>query len=80
MSLLITPPLRISSVGSGLQPVIQGIYALAEYHHISMDTVLTTNINKLRVRYPDRFNAANAINRQLDVERKVLEGEDGTRE
>lgn len=31
-------------------------------------------INKLRVRYPEKFTSENAINRDLTAERKVLEG------
>jgi len=34
------------------------------------------NIEKLKARYPDKFTSDKAINRNLDIERKVLE--DGT--
>lgn len=34
---------------------------------------LTNNINKLIVRYPDKFTNENAINRDLNIERKELE-------
>jgi len=44
------------------------------------DDILTTNIAKLKKRYPDKFTAEAAINRDLSAERKILEGEqhDGT--
>ena len=32
------------------------------------------NIKKLKVRYPDKFTSEAALNRDLDAERKVLEG------
>lgn len=35
--------------------------------------ILQTNINKLAVRYPSKFTQENAVNRDLEVERKVLE-------
>jgi hypothetical protein len=34
---------------------------------------LTNNINKLIIRYPDKFSNDNAVNRNLDVERNQLE-------
>ena len=34
---------------------------------------LTNNINKLLIRYPDKFNNVNAVNRNLSEERKQLE-------
>lgn len=37
------------------------------------DRVLTTNIEKLRARYPDKFTNELAINRKLDEEREILQ-------
>ena len=37
------------------------------------EDILEKNINKLKERYPDKFNSDNAVNRNLDVERKTLE-------
>lgn len=34
---------------------------------------LVTNIAKLKARYPDRFTSENAINRDLETEREILE-------
>jgi hypothetical protein len=34
---------------------------------------LTNNINKLMVRYPEKFDTDKAINRDLETERKRLE-------
>lgn len=41
----------------------------------SFDIDLQKNIDKLKVRYPEKFTNENAMNRDLDTERKVLTGE-----
>lgn len=38
------------------------------------DAVLDTVIAKLRARYPEKFTSEDAIDRDLDTERKILEG------
>lgn len=40
----------------------------------TLDEVQEMNINKLRIRYPEKFTEHDALNRDLDKERKVLEG------
>ena len=46
-----------------------GIDALeGDFHN-----VLVTNIDKLRARYPDKFDSDKAINRDLEAEREILE-------
>lgn len=37
--------------------------------------ILQTNIDKLRARYPEKFTENNAVNRNLDKERQILENE-----
>ncbi|PPD55297.1 MAG: hypothetical protein CTY12_01440 [Methylotenera sp.] len=39
------------------------------------DDILSTNIEKLRKRYPEKFTSEHAINRNLEAERKILEGD-----
>lgn len=39
------------------------------------ETTLNRNIAKLKARFPDKFTNENAINRDLDTERKILEGQ-----
>ena len=39
----------------------------------NLDEILELNINKLKMRYPDKFDAQRAVNRDLDREREVLE-------
>ncbi len=39
------------------------------------DSILATNIAKLKKRYPEKFTSDDAINRDLESERKILERE-----
>jgi NTP pyrophosphatase (non-canonical NTP hydrolase) len=41
---------------------------------LDMSSVMATNIAKLKARFPEKFTEAAANNRDLDAERKVLEG------
>lgn len=41
---------------------------------IDLDTSLEKNISKLKARYGEKFSSEKAINRDLEVERKILEG------
>lgn len=52
---------------------------LCWYMAVAMDSlgtnfekVMETNIAKLRARYPEKFTSENALNRDLDAERKTL--------
>jgi NTP pyrophosphatase (non-canonical NTP hydrolase) len=49
------------------------IYILSPYLNFDFYQSLTNNINKLMVRYPDKFDTDKAINRDLETERKRLE-------
>lgn len=40
----------------------------------TFNEVLTVNIDKLRARYPEKFTEEAAINRDLNIERAILEG------
>jgi len=42
-------------------------------YNVNIGTVLDTNIEKLRARYGDKFSSERAINRNLGVEREILE-------
>jgi NTP pyrophosphatase (non-canonical NTP hydrolase) len=41
---------------------------------VSLQDVMEKNNKKLRARYPDKFTEFDAQNRNLDVEREILEG------
>jgi NTP pyrophosphatase (non-canonical NTP hydrolase) len=47
---------------------------MAKAMHITFDEIEVSNIAKLRARYPEKFTSEAAINRNLELERKVLEG------
>ena len=50
------------------------IYSLTlEECNFSFDKDLENNINKLKIRFPDKFTEENALNRDLESERKELE-------
>lgn len=40
---------------------------------LNFEDVLEVNINKLKARYGEKFNSENALNRNLDIERAILE-------
>lgn len=46
---------------------------LCRFLDTTFDEIMEININKLRTRYPNKFNAFDANNRDLDKEREVLE-------
>lgn len=41
----------------------------------NLGKIMATNIDKLRARYPEKFKEYDALNRNLAVERKILEGD-----
>lgn len=61
--------------------IIEEIGDIYYYAQVTLDELGVTpaevkerNINKLRARYPDKFTTEAALCRDLDAERKVLEG------
>ena len=43
-----------------------------------LEDIIHTNINKLKARFPEKFTNENALNRDLDLERAILETERGS--
>jgi NTP pyrophosphatase (non-canonical NTP hydrolase) len=41
------------------------------------ESVMQTNIDKLKARYPEKFTEESANNRDLDTERQILENDEG---
>lgn len=41
--------------------------------HVDLEDIMETNIAKLKARYPNKFTSEDAINRDLETERKILE-------
>lgn len=46
---------------------------IADNFSIGISDILQTNINKLKARFPEKFNFQDALNRDLNNERKILE-------
>lgn len=46
---------------------------IVDYWGFDFYQILTNNIEKLKVRYPEKFTEESALNRDLDAERKTLE-------
>lgn len=51
------------------------VKSIAEFYNLNIEECLYKNIEKLKIRYPDKFDTDLALNRNLDAERKVLEGD-----
>ncbi len=52
---------------------VASVYAICKIWKLDLLQILTNNINKLKVRYPDKFDEEKAANRDLKAERKELE-------
>jgi NTP pyrophosphatase (non-canonical NTP hydrolase) len=46
---------------------------LCNIHNWDMEDIMDININKLKVRFPEKFTEFHALNRDLIEERKILE-------
>ena len=49
------------------------IASFCRINNLNLEKIIETNINKLKSRYPEKFTEENAINRDLESERKILE-------
>lgn len=56
-----------------LSTIFNSVANVANYFNIDMENALQNNIDKLMKRFPDKFNEHDAINRNLEAERKELE-------
>ena len=77
-------PLEIEDILDGLlnyqvncpNDVLNLMYNIAESfsdNGVDFYKLLENNINKLKIRYPEKFTEENALNRNLELERKELE-------
>ncbi len=53
--------------------IINNLMNLSNSLELNIEKLLDNNINKLRIRFPEKFSKENALNRDLDSERKELE-------
>ena len=67
--------MNLISLQTELVLLAQSLMGVEEYFGFSLEDSLQRNIDKLFVRFPDKFNETNALERNLDVEYKVLKGD-----
>jgi len=61
------------AVVNALSDIMGSIFTICEVKSFSLGDILDTNIAKLKARYPDKFDTDKALNRDLKLERKILE-------
>lgn len=62
------------NVEEEIADIIWYISNLCRLKNIDFEKALQRNIDKLKARFPEKFTQKDALNRDLDVERKILEG------
>ena len=65
--------LDLVNVKEELGDVMWYIANMCNFHGWDLREILDTNINKLKIRYPNKFTTENALNRDLVKERQILE-------
>jgi hypothetical protein len=66
-------PLDISYIKNTTLEVLEYIKCAIALLNNNAEQVMTTNINKLKARYAEKFTDSEAETRNLDIERKILE-------
>lgn len=66
-------PVDLVNVREEIGDLMWYISQLCNYYGWDLEEILQTNIDKLRSRFPNKFNGNDAIKRDLAAERKILE-------
>ena len=66
--------LDVVNVKEEIGDVMWYIAILLRELDLDLEDVLQVNIDKLKARFPDKFTEKDALNRDLDKERNILEG------
>lgn len=66
--------LDIVNIGEEIADQMWYLSNLCRLLGLDFEKILENNISKLKARYPDKFSSEKAINRDLETERKILEG------
>lgn len=61
------------NAGEEIADIMWYIANFCRINNLDFENLLQNNIDKLRIRFPDKFTQENAINRNLEAERKELE-------
>jgi len=54
--------------------IMEVLHTYVSKNNLNIEDIYQNNIDKLRARYGEKFTSERAINRDLDTERKILEG------
>lgn len=60
-------------ISSLIKLVVSDLLWYCENYNIDVEKIFDTNIAKLKARYPNKFTQEDALNRDLETERKILE-------
>jgi hypothetical protein len=66
-------PIEKSKEMEAVYDIYSALSLFEHIYNINGDEIRAKNIHKLEVRYPEKFTETNALNRNLDAERKTLE-------
>ena len=66
------PKILVFLISIKIPPVISSAPNI-KTNGFNIEDILQTNINKLQSRYPEKFTTEKALNRNLNVEREILE-------
>jgi len=66
--------LDIVNIKEEIQDCLWYISLIFDELDYTYEEAMVTNINKLKARYPEKFTAHHAENRDLETERSILEG------
>ena len=66
-------PIDIHNIGEENGDILWYIALICNFHGLSLEQIMEVNIAKLRMRYPNKFTEHDALNRDLEAERKELE-------
>jgi len=66
-------PVDFINVQEELGDMMWYIANFCRINNFDLEKILQNNIDKLKARYPEKFTVEDAINRNLDKERKILE-------
>ena len=65
--------IRILQPEEGIEVKLGAIFHVASKKGLDMYEIMTKNVEKLKIRYPEKFTEEAALNRDLEAERKELE-------
>lgn len=66
-------PLDFVNIKEEIGDIMWYIANMCNLHDWDMSDIMRVNIEKLKARYPEKFTNENALNRNLDAEREILE-------